>query len=376
MYLKKFFLAFVLSVMILSAAGVSAVSASDTVPPPLKVRTTASLRFDRDWTWNISKSADQSSLVLLPGQVMPVNYLVAVDGLPVDSNWRVPGTTTFYNYTEQPLTLTSISTVLMPDGIAPQLTCSAALPAVVPAGGTVVCTFLQAVSDGSSRTTVATAVLEDGRVFSYTADVTVMPPLTEDDECVNVDDSIFGFLGVVCRGSATFPYTVDVGPYEACGSYDVNNIASFVTNDSGASGSAVWNVPVTVPCAGGCSLTPGYWKTHSTYGPASYDETWALVGEDTLFFLSGQSWYNVLWTSPKGNAYYILSHAYIAARLNQLNGADPSVIDAELANAETLFNTYAPDANLPKAVRQEFVRVAAVLDDYNNGLIGPGHCTD
>ena len=73
---------------------------------------------------------------------------------------------------------------------------------------------------------------------------------------------------------------------------------------------------------GGCTLTPGYWKTHSTYGPAPYDETWALVGEDTPFFLSGQSYYDVLWTSPAGNAYYNLSFHYIAAELNDLNGAD------------------------------------------------------
>ena len=75
--------------------------------------------------------------------------------------------------------------------------------------------------------------------------------------------------------------------------------------------------------AAGCSLTPGYWKNHSQYGPAPYDATWAQVGEDTIFFLSNQTWYEVLWTAPKkGNAYYILAHAYIAAYLNELNGAD------------------------------------------------------
>jgi len=79
----------------------------------------------------------------------------------------------------------------------------------------------------------------------------------------------------------------------------------------------------SVPCGGdGCTLTPGYWKTHSAYGPAPYDPTWALIGEDTPFFLSGISYYEALWTEPKGgNAYYILAPAYIAARLNVLNGA-------------------------------------------------------
>ena len=34
-------------------------------------------------------------------------------------------------------------------------------------------------------------------------------------------------------------------------------------------------VDVDVPCLGGCTLTPGYWKTHSEFGPAPYDDNWA-----------------------------------------------------------------------------------------------------
>ncbi|HSD84828.1 MAG TPA: DNRLRE domain-containing protein [Anaerolineae bacterium] len=131
-----------------------------------------------------------------------------------------------------------------------------------------------------------------------------------------------------------------------------------------------------LPPSGGCSLTPGYWKTHSKYGPAPYDSTWAKVGEVTAFFLSGQSWYQVLWTEPAGNAYYILAHAYIAAYLNGLNGADTSTIDAQLTRAAALFNVYAPTTTLSKAVRQDFINTASVLDQYNNGYIGPGHCSE
>ena len=95
----------------------------------------------------------------------------------------------------------------------------------------------------------------------------------------------------------------------------------------------------------GCSLTQGYWKTHSAYGPAPYDATWAQIGEDADFYLSGQSYYDVLWTQPKkGNAYYILAHQFIAAELNVLNGTSvPSQVAAALADAEALFMTYTPD---------------------------------
>jgi hypothetical protein len=127
----------------------------------------------------------------------------------------------------------------------------------------------------------------------------------------------------------------------------------------------------------GCSLTPGYWKTHSKYGPAPYDATWAQVGEDTIFFLSNRSWYGVLWTEPRqGNAYYILAHAYIAAYMNALNGADTSAVTAQLTHAVELFKAYTPTAKLDNNVRADFIATANILDQYNNGIIGPGHCVE
>ncbi|MDX2136158.1 MAG: SdrD B-like domain-containing protein [Saprospiraceae bacterium] len=129
---------------------------------------------------------------------------------------------------------------------------------------------------------------------------------------------------------------------------------------------------------GGCTLTQGYWKTHSKYGPAPYDPTWALQGEDTPFFLSGKTWYEVLWTPPSGgNGYYILAHQYIAARLNFLNGASSTQqVTAAFNAATTLFNTYTPAqwSGLPKSVKDQFISLASTLDQYNNGIIGPGHC--
>lgn len=139
-----------------------------------------------------------------------------------------------------------------------------------------------------------------------------------------------------------------------------------------------------VPCDGesGCTLTPGYWKTHSIYGPAPYDATWAMIGEDTPFFLSGMSFYNVLWTEPSGgNAYYILAHAYIAARLNVLNGASvPADVAAVLGEATDLFGLHTPafigGLRGRDSLRKAFVAMAEILDDYNNGVSGPGHCDD
>ena len=103
------------------------------------------------------------------------------------------------------------------------------------------------------------------------------------------------------------------------------------------------------------------------------------------FFGTGLTWYEALWTTPQGgNAYYILAHAYAAAYLNGLNGADTSVITDELAHAAYLLDQYDGDpmsmdglrGRDAQTVRQGFIDTAYVLDQYNNGYIGPGHCSE
>ena len=73
-----------------------------------------------------------------------------------------------------------------------------------------------------------------------------------------------------------------------------------------------------------------------------------------------------------------LSRAYIAATLNGLNGADTTAVDAELAWAADWLANNTVDGvgslkGKAKKAAQEAVEVAGTLDDYNNGIIGPGH---
>ena len=144
----------------------------------------------------------------------------------------------------------------------------------------------------------------------------------------------------------------------------------------------------------GCSLTQGYWKTHSIYGPAAHpDDAWYLLGAlgpDTPFFDTGDTWYEVFWTTPKGgNAYYILAHQYMAAILNQLNGAgNPAGLATNLANAEILLDYYDDppfNSNIPKNAdnvlvlgtkdRAEAITIAGFLASYNEGTLpGTSHC--
>ncbi len=124
---------------------------------------------------------------------------------------------------------------------------------------------------------------------------------------------------------------------------------------------------------GGCTLTQGFWKnTKKGPWPAPYDR-------DNTFYLSGQTWQEVLDTAPGGNAYYQAAHQFIAALLNVANGASsPDDVDAAIALGQDLFNAYSPDEIAPlkgnDPLRKQFLSVNDTLDDYNNGEIGPGHC--
>lgn len=127
------------------------------------------------------------------------------------------------------------------------------------------------------------------------------------------------------------------------------------------------NTEIFTPPAG-CTYTQGYWKTHSSYGPAGpEDDGWdAVGGPDAAFFASGKTWYEMFWTPVKGDKYVQLAHQYMAAKLNVLNGATPTAaVTQAIADAEAYFNggAYPTGAH-------------SILGEFNEGLIGPGHCDE
>lgn len=374
----------------------------------LTVAKTVETAFNRYWTWEIDKSADASELLLSAGQLYLVNYDVLVDTLSyTDADFNVSGTIKVTNPAPMDASLNSVT-----DDMTGYPGITVDCPAMtVPAGDSLTCTYSQDVSDASTRVNTATAVQQN---FSYDSSMVASPagttsysdskdvifdstPADQIDECVDVyDDNLAapGYLGTVCADQAptTFSYSLWFGLHPdaevqlLCGYNEHLNTAMFETNDTQTTGDDTWIVNADVACDYGCTLTPGYWKTHSSYGPAPYDNTWDLLlfDEETPFFLSGQTYYEVLWTNPKGgNAYYILAHAYIAAELNVLNGASmPDNVLKAFEDAAELFTHWAPEtvASLKgkagKEVRADFILLATILDDYNNGFYGPGHCTE
>ncbi len=359
------------------------------------VEKTAETEFTRNWTWEIDKTANTAGpLNLAPGQQFPVTYWIDVDATSQDSDWAVSGEIWVENNTPLPATVTSVTDVIS-GPIAPTLHCPP-LPAVLAPGDSLHCTYSADLPDGSDRVNTAT-VATTGQVGGgqATANVAFGAPTTEIDEEIDVNDDLAGFLGTVDASlvPASFHYVRNVGPFDdtQCGDQQMKNTVTFTTNDTGTEGSDTWTVDVFVDCpdTGGCTLTQGYWKTHSDQGPAPFDDTWDLIlpnGSATPFFGSGQSYYDVLWTTPRGgNAWYILAHQYIAAELNVLNGAAiPPAVLADWTAAGAMLQQWdadgpgTPGDNLiPRGPnRNAAIALAGSLADYNEGVTGPGHCDE
>ena len=342
--------------------------------------------FDRTYNWEITKVAHNPSLTLAVGESFVETYEVKVKNTGyTDSNWQVSDGIAYTSDTT--FTATSVSAVINPGGIVAPIDCTFfgnyALPFT---GKKIACRYGPvALPDGSPRTTTATIGFSDGSAvsnsfaFDFTNDLVPGQPV-EFNKCVDASDSYAGSLGTVCvaDGEKTFTYTRTIGPYHECGDFQVDNTA-WLNIDPTHPASATVNVHV--PCAGGCTLTQGYWKTHSDRGPAPYDDNWANLGslqEDTPFFSSGLTWYQLFWTPPSGgNAYIQLAHQYMAAKLNVLNGASTTpAVAAAFAWAEAFFVGKTPSTSLTKSQVDAARSAAGTLGSYNEGLVGPGHCDE
>jgi hypothetical protein len=380
----------------------------------LTVTKDASTSSKRTYHWTIDKSADQSSLTLSIGQSFLVNYTVTVDldktGYPpngyVDSDFAVNGNIAVNNPAPIAATINSVSDVISPNINATVDCGSATFPYTLAAGGTLSCTYSANLPNGDTRTNTATATQQN---YSYDESLNPTPSGTtnhsgsasvdfsnatveEVDECIDVDDTLQGVLGTVCVNDApkTFTYSRTIGPYEACGTYTVQNTASFTTNDTGTTGSDNWTVNVNVPCAG-CSLTIGYWKTHAGFGPQADAVTPLLpqllgtaggaksinvtTAAQAVQFLEFKGSDGVFGASNGINKLYA---QLLGAKLNIENGADGSAVASTIALADAFLanNNSLNWSGLSRAQKNQVLSWATTLDNYNNGLIGPGHCSE
>jgi hypothetical protein len=399
----------------------------------LTVTKTATTTWRRSWTWGVTKTINPTStnLTLDLNQQYIVGYTVTyTQNSPTDDLFRASGTVTVTNpagggapAATTTATINSLADVIT-GPIGATLSCGVTFPTTLAAGSSINCTYTNVtLPDKTTRTNTATATRQEhsfsstlaptntGTIdYSGTASVTfASSPTTAVDQCVNVADTNPGttVTGGTCANK-TFTYNKTL-QYATCGNFTVPNTASFTTTAGTAgtgsntatplTGSASVTINVTVPCPQGCTLTLGYWKTHnaSFKGGAPLDDNWnnLPLKEQTGFFttwspsypLAGPNtatdftWFNVFWTAPKGNAYYNLSQQYMAAKLNYLNNAGQvASVTAAIAAAEDFFShagdTPAGWATLGYKTKSDLIGWAGTLGSYNEGTIGPGHCSE
>lgn len=367
----------------------------------------------RTWTWDINKTADTSVINQKIGELTKATYSVTASATSTDGGYSISGEITVVNPSpDDPMTMT-LADVLNDATAATISGCSgtdvtfAAGTLTVPKATTAICDYSVAGLDGDETGNTATATI-NGVPVNGIADINWSEATTtETDECIQVvddngtpgdtsDDVVLDAqlcADELTAGSHTYTYDVWFGTdgsslgssdrfiQVGCEQNTYVNVASFVTNDTQTTGSDPHTITINVDCDVSCTYTLGYWQTHSSYGPAPYDEGWTTVGEDTIFFLSGMNWYEAINAPTKGNAYYILAQQYVAATLNVNNDATaPAAVTTALADATTLFGTYTPDQVASykdegsTVDRAAWITLAGTLGSFNEGDIGPGHC--
>ena len=124
----------------------------------------------------------------------------------------------------------------------------------------------------------------------------------------------------------------------------------------------------------GCTFTQGYYKNHESYVQQILGPNGTLnIGTIASPFLLTAAQIDVNLETPpkKGDAFYILTHQLITAELNILGGGSaPAAVQQAIADANALL----ADQVITDAERDQAIAISAILDDYNNGLTGPGHC--
>lgn len=129
----------------------------------------------------------------------------------------------------------------------------------------------------------------------------------------------------------------------------------------------VMMLAVSLPVSAcGILYTQGYWKNHTEVWDESCEST--ILPSDT-FFGSGMTWIQMLKVPTKGDAYIILAHQYIAAKLNlwTSNAVPTEAVLNALYRAEILFNAYDPGM-IPEGLREQAIHDAGILDAWNNGI--------
>lgn len=354
------------------------------------VSKTATGSYTREYDWTLNCTSED--VLLSTGQVYNAHVALTATAATSILNVQVGGSIRIQNQSSVAVNIIDILESLSTASIV-----GPALPYYLGVGAEVTYTYQAPLDFPAPGTNQVTVTVEPttpcagdfNRVFNGYADYSFDNPNIVDN-CITLQidaQTPVTFPNAGVLGTVVLPSTIPVGPYSACGVFSVPFTGLLATCDTQKqiTSDTPCTIHITVPCLTGCVLTAGYWKTHSQRGPATYDDAWQLIPgglqENTIFFLSKQSYYQVLWQQPKGNAYYILAQQFIAAYLNQLNGASIATdVYQSFDAAKHLFEQYTPQDvaswKLSDPRRVQFINLAVILNDYNNGKKGTPHCSE
>ncbi|PKK84781.1 MAG: hypothetical protein CVT49_01105 [candidate division Zixibacteria bacterium HGW-Zixibacteria-1] len=169
---------------------------------------------------------------------------------------------------------------------------------------------------------------------------------------------------------------------------DVTTGKTICTNLEPGETDLTWDAGIWVPVQEGCTLTIGYWKTHAGFGPQDDMVTQFLPiwlgtagGTKSLQVTNAAMAVAVLEMKTYGTNNNGITKLYaqlLGAKLNIANGADYDDVAATMAAADAFLATHDWTSweTLSRANKNLVGSWQSTLDNYNNGLIGPGHCNE
>jgi len=243
---------------------------------PITVSKTAMTEIDTLYTWGITKSANPTSVTLVPGTASTpgattsVTYTVTATEESESDTYTVYGNITITNpnpstttddvliqSVQDPTGTPASGTPTLPYLLMPQQTLT------VPYSYTVTSSGPGVLPPNQTNTASVTAqnVKPDGvtligspYTITASAPYSFSSPTVDNvtDGTVSIDDTMYGAVGPSSAVSGTpYTYTETIGPYSSCGSYTVNNTADLIGSHNGVSdgttiASASASVAVTV----------------------------------------------------------------------------------------------------------------------------------
>ncbi|MEW6050724.1 MAG: SdrD B-like domain-containing protein [Candidatus Zixiibacteriota bacterium] len=138
----------------------------------------------------------------------------------------------------------------------------------------------------------------------------------------------------------------------------------------------------------GCDHTIGYWKTHAGFGPQADVVTPLLPiwlgtagGASSIHVTNAATAVAILDQHTYGEPSNGITKLYaqlLGAKLSIASGADGSAVASTIAAADAFLASFDWNAwgSLSHSLKNSVNTWQTALDNYNNGLIGPGHCDE